>query len=115
MRISDWSSDVCSSDLVVGKTLAEFDNRERVIWHDWAVQLGGKGVLQERAPPLFIEEAGEKIRPCGIDRANLLVVIDELLRHGIIPSISARRHNARWSALDVFRKIGRASCREEVC
>src|SRR3546814_13927335 len=89
MRISDWSSDVCSSDLdvgnvkVVGKTLAEFDNRERVIWHDWDVQLGGKGVLQERAPPLFIEEAGVKIRPCGIDRANHLLVIDELLRHEI--------------------------------
>src|SRR3546814_6584663 len=90
-RSFKFASDFLKLDVgnvkVVGKTLAEFDNRERVIWHDWAVQLGGKGVLQERAPPLFIEEAGEKIRPCGIDRANLLVVIDELLRHGIIPSI----------------------------
>src|SRR3546814_15702945 len=41
MRISDWSSDVCSSDLIIA--------------------------LHDPLPPLFVAEGGDRIRSCDLE------------------------------------------------
>src|SRR3546814_4130865 len=50
MRISDWSSDVCSSDLLAGLVLAgEHATRQRAVGHDAeAVVLAGRQDLDLR-------------------------------------------------------------------
>src|SRR3546814_13455102 len=90
MRISDWSSDVCSSDLRAGRTSV------RLLPHRSAALLGKRRpapnshvhVLQTPAP-----------FPCGCLRCS--------------PCFTARcRTRPRIHAL---RQNGRASCRERVC
>src|SRR3546814_17103528 len=46
MRISDWSSDVCSSDLVVAVRLVELEHREL------GVVAGGEALVPEHPPDL---------------------------------------------------------------
>src|SRR3546814_17271752 len=88
MRISDWSSDVCSSDLVLNLGLAEDDVRVR-----------GWGLVH-----IWL----------GDDKQNVLRLIDghaddvwhlahAQLLHGIAALLLAAA------------QIGRASCRERVC
>src|SRR3546814_7904551 len=48
MRISDWSSDVCSSDLPPWKPLRAFDDGEKVY-----IQFP-PGIAQGELPPLFV-------------------------------------------------------------
>src|SRR3546814_19443211 len=89
MRISDWSSDVCSSDLAVDLVVADVgqlpgpEARHQVV----------AGTAQEVALPAShhpVLEAGEP---------GLLVELLEIERLAHRPS----------------GKIGRASCRERVC
>src|SRR3546814_1809451 len=87
MRISDWSSDVCSSDLLHHRDLG------RKAQHD----VGGRqGVADEMAARA---EAAFHIGEMRI----------ELLRD---PRLDRRRRGAEPRGVD---EIGRASCRERVC
>src|SRR3546814_6584345 len=87
MRISDWSSDVCSSDLIRGtfKSVAVkapgFGDRRKAMLQDIAILTGGQ---------VISGEVGLKLESTGI----------ELLGQ-------ARKV--------VITTIGRASCRERVC
>src|SRR3546814_3710370 len=85
MRISDWSSDVCSSDLVVLDELS----------HEVEVQLAGAG---ETDLDLLVAEPHEQLEhdalALGCHR------IDERLV--AVPQVDRTQ-------------IGRASCRERVC
>src|SRR3546814_17864199 len=107
MRISDWSSDVCSSDLV-----GAGDERGG----DRGVIGGGGGVdLLHRGGELFGGEAGRKagladeeggarqFHVAGRGGENNAIGGDEL-------DLAEDR-----LAVDAAHEIGRASCRERVC
>src|SRR3546814_2852150 len=88
MRISDWSSDVCSSDLA-----------------DGVVEGGDEDVGAERHPRGARGEAGEhgeRRRPVVIDDRVVLFHPD-----GLEAELLRARH--------LREEIGRASCRERVC
>src|SRR3546814_16630494 len=104
MRISDWSSDVCSSDLFSG-----YDGP----WHEITDAVGG----------ITVGEAGEGFgQPLvGVDGAELATfdergdhrpVVAALVgtgKQGIF-AIASQRPDRSFDG-----KIGRASCRERVC
>src|SRR3546814_7649578 len=94
MRISDWSSDVCSSDLLdpglVDQAIADPTTHDEVrADHDRVVAAGGYGV-----PTLFFPDGQCFFGPVVIDPPT---EGDAVLR--------------LWRAV----KIGRASCRARVC
>src|SRR3546814_8042670 len=107
MRISDWSSDVCSSDL---RGLREaLENPARV---DGLFIASATAKLTDNLSIMATEEnltAEAQYNPNAVDalfealgRINDAIVVD-LPRS----SYSVRRR--------VFEEIGRASCRERVC
>src|SRR3546814_20414314 len=107
MRISDWSSDVCSSDLFVtqlprfaGKRVAA-DKRELVVRNRMAV-----GIEHGELYPVALcgGKISNHINSC-ILREQLFRTIGELIRPR-----SAMKPVASHAAFDP--EIGRASCRE---
>src|SRR3546814_5490125 len=89
MRISDWSSDVCSSDLV-----------------DPALPRGSQQSCDQR---VAVHQA------CGSTVANAVPDISEELVRGIDERPRrAHRGQERCGILEADQ-IGRASCRERVC
>src|SRR3546814_16966861 len=54
MRISDWSSDVCSSDLLNSPKLAEMMQTDPFIYHGY-VQLWLGGVMRKVTPAFNME------------------------------------------------------------
>src|SRR3546814_13066953 len=114
MRISDWSSDVCSSDLLA--PLAELLTRG--LWHAddlegsvLAAKLYSVADLLERRPQVAV-----------VNRADDAVVAPDLVGvKGLPLAIGHLRHVADHSvnmALRIARpagKIGRAAWRESVC
>src|SRR3546814_17204436 len=98
MRISDWSSDVCSSDLVErGRQEVEAIARE---------MLGGLGLelLQFRDDPAIGVRQLDRL--CVIDAAVLAFAAHQYVAR-CIPDIVAE--------IAIAGEIGRASCRERVC
>src|SRR3546814_21161032 len=100
MRISDWSSDVCSSDLAPG----------------YFGDLGGakvdiSKVLGEPKRWKDILSAGQGVGSIH-DVVPTAVLIDQFEHeyHAAIDRVVALR-----SALAIRGEIGRASCRERVC
>src|SRR3546814_15261694 len=118
MRISDWSSDVCSSDLFSGGlhgvgvsvTNALSKRLEVRVWRDGATHelifAGGEVLtpLQE-LEPVGRRKTGTRVRvwpdPKYFDTAAIPMA--ELV------------HALRSKAVLLTGKIGRASCRERVC
>src|SRR3546814_3342852 len=97
MRISDWSSDVCSSDLRHPlDLLIDMDAIMPVLAHypDHRGALDGKGHMT--AP-----------------RRDIMMAPDQ----GPIGKCEGKavRHSASGQVEQAFHKIGRASCRERVC
>src|SRR3546814_17257834 len=105
MRISDWSSDVCSSDLLTGlgldaETAGDANQGQRCLGTrtgdlecGGASGLGQRPVRQERATP-----RGDRVAATTGDHLG--------------------REATNWPALLVEQtglEIGRASCRERVC
>src|SRR3546814_20923638 len=92
MRISDWSSDVCSSDLLLGSGFGHIDDSAVEIWaFTREAGIHQIGALMGRTPPLrgldhkalpgecllqeqVLEIAGESKRPVGIG-------LDEAINH----------------------------------
>src|SRR3546814_2370247 len=88
MRISDWSSDVCSSDLgLVGAIQIGTGNRDRAIVADVDLSAGFLG-------------QGTDGRPALADHVADLFRVDLDLQH---------------ARCEIGEQIGRASCRERVC
>src|SRR3546814_17535483 len=98
MRISDWSSDVCSSDLLA------------------------QGIVHARAPGIqamtanqVADAIGVSLKPrlhLGGQACDVLVVVEN--RHADTGFVG--RHTAEgFLQFVVFEAIGRASCRERVC
>src|SRR3546814_13843499 len=92
MRISDWSSDVCSSDLL------DFDPAEEPV----ALQLGG-------SEPQALAESARLGRQWGYDEINLNCGCpSERVQRGAFGA-------CLMAEPDLVAEIGRASCRERVC
>src|SRR3546814_6815394 len=95
MRISDWSSDVCSSDLVALPLLDALGERL-----DAGIHRGGP-VQREGQPVEHLAERGQ-------------VLLDVLDQRGVDPRhVRAADVDALVGELEA--QIGRASCRERVC
>src|SRR3546814_10178409 len=92
MRISDWSSDVCSSDLAF-ETAPEIH----------AIGLGNKNPFDFS---FFPTDEKNAIASYGLLEQYLFEPDAAILKSGSFKLISERLH---------LRKIGRASCRERVC
>src|SRR3546814_19439098 len=98
MRISDWSSDVCSSDLT--PVLAVFQNRN---------ELAHRAELTDALQPL---PAYPTVIPVAIE--------NDAWRDNIVqekPEAVGQTRPNRWHRVNYHprRQIGRASCRERVC
>src|SRR3546814_17756970 len=104
MRISDWSSDVCSSDLSgnAGSASDHMDNERR------ARRGGSQDPFEERT------NADKATQPIAV--YNLYVRIDKdgdgfaELRH-----VVGIGDGPAEIVSDEYAEIGRASCRERVC
>src|SRR3546814_16588419 len=88
MRISDWSSDVCSSDLTVGGELAA--GTERVAIAALAATAGDGAALAASANTCAIKRAGE---PNVSNKARRGIEIDHFLSSAATASVSARERS----------------------
>src|SRR3546814_15299460 len=127
MRISDWSSDVCSSDLLIA-----IDDRRDVVAQISADHVAGRvdpdrqGAIDlTQQPPVaekigMIGDGGKVERPVELDRATGSVGIGladrQAFRLALGEAIRFARTVEAVAEVSVDRiKIGRASCRERVC
>src|SRR3546814_15358717 len=110
MRISDWSSDVCSSDLLNHRVERNSDAVLALL-----EEAGVKatfftlGWVAERYPALLrrIANAGHEIASHGYDHRRVFTFTPEEFRQDLKIS--------RDLIQQASGKIGRASCRERVC
>src|SRR3546814_18475805 len=105
MRISDWSSDVCSSDLPVGEH-AEALLRELVLGDAMEVVERRLGAPAEREEPVHVG-----LRP--VEYASQLVPVHDLLEGKLLNRRAGDDEAVELLLAD--RQIGRESCRERVC
>src|SRR3546814_20110524 len=107
MRISDWSSDVCSSDLIPEKTtLRRIPDDDDIIGINRRVGIGAltdRGDVIQAGHPLIVDGAQD----------------DDLLLLGKLRKALCRRNDAHQTHLDgdrlKSRTIGRQSYSERVC
>src|SRR3546814_11413405 len=129
MRISDWSSDVCSSDLFVLTDFSEMAEDERETTRKAQLALGkavavmieegiADGSVRQCKPVvtsrlLYAAFNGIARLPAGPDRPSALEMADDLLEvmfEGLVPRSSASSARARPAP-----DIGSTSGREGVC
>src|SRR3546814_14773653 len=102
MRISDWSSDVCSSDLIVARAHDAGKARRRIAAsHSLAGEKPRKrnAVGRRYAPDACVLKAGPMTRPASTSVAKRV--------DGLVRLHAPSRPDGP--------EIGRASCRERVC
>src|SRR3546814_13415918 len=133
MRISDWSSDVCSSDLIIDEALTGGTAEgSRLPWEevrDWFHDAGNyvdsidraaealAGQLRGKEPSPAIETIERRLR----DALGISIVYNQTqaprdfaatMRHLVIdPSQPAESRRFQLA----HQQIGSASCRERVC
>src|SRR3546814_13126111 len=95
MRISDWSSDVCSSDLLSETIFVIPDEKVRAIEH----------VL--RRSEVLLKTHGVRI--------PALLEFEDIFDLGMAPGVNQLLLVADNGDVRIVAKIGRASCRERVC
>src|SRR3546814_3808416 len=95
MRISDWSSDVCSSDLFA------LDQQVTV-----QKAFDGPRVIKERLGSIDSKTLAE---------ADLMPVFIEKPAVHRYPAVMAKRVHDLAVHIDAEYELGRASCRERVC
>src|SRR3546814_15026468 len=116
MRISDWSSDVCSSDLV---------KRESTNGSADIVPLRISSIV------LFVQRAKRKLRELvfsletdGFRTPDLTILAEHITDSGLREIVYQQepdsqvhcvREDGVLATLTYHREIGRASCRERVC
>src|SRR3546814_11107396 len=94
MRISDWSSDVCSSDLNQAAALAKLP-----------------GVRRVEPDRIMTASEAQSGATWGLDRVDQTALpLDDVYRY---PDNGGQGVNVY--IIDTGIKIGRASCRERVC
>src|SRR3546814_14284987 len=98
MRISDWSSDVCSSDLTVARLGIVTDTDDA----------DGRSLRERPVPALSIDTIDAALRALTGRILQRPPIYSALKRGGEPLYAKARRG-------EVVEEIGRASCRERVC
>src|SRR3546814_20850002 len=123
MRISDWSSDVCSSDLLAaGRDAYELAGEQGLIIVGARRAQRGIDALaprrDDRGEPVFVGEA----KPGGavvFNRAAFIEVLVIDVEDGLAAEKARRADVVGPAALFVrvgrLAEIGRASCMERVC
>src|SRR3546814_19785050 len=116
MRISDWSSDVCSSDL--GRSYKSYRG------------MGSLGAMTQGSADRYFQDPAnnaDKLVPEGIEgrvpyKGSVLSIIFQLVggvrsSMGYVGcrSISEMHEKPEFVEISSAGKIGRASCRERVC
>src|SRR3546814_9044414 len=101
MRISDWSSDVCSSDLTSFGATCE----QRPVWND------DQEDVTVGAGPVSAEQADQRLRT-AVDDAEPVAAQRFLDLRGQL--LRALRVEAGVDAFAAEGKLGRAACRERV-
>src|SRR3546814_19709943 len=115
MRISDWSADVCSSDLSVFRRVNDVDSHEQIPFARWPEAFGDaveevRFIMNSCHLPSLNAPANDELpisdenvwtvkggaAPGAVDMGRRIPVIDQL---GIVGKV-------------IFPKIGRASWRE---
>src|SRR3546814_14482417 len=106
MRISDWSSDVCSSDLLIVDVLRDRNALYRV---------AADGSIENAYTLKLINKTQQvqHYRVGLVDEHNH--VIDGLRIVGGATEVEAAAQAVVSLAITLSGKIGRASCRERVC
>src|SRR3546814_14998456 len=109
MRISDWSSDVCSSDLASVRTRAE---RTASGW-----RLNGQKIWTTNAHRADYMIALVRTSGTAADRhGGLSQLIVDLKAPGVtVRPIEDLAGDAHFAEVFFEDEIGRASCRERVC
>src|SRR3546814_19377449 len=108
MRISDWSSDVCSSDLLHGLIVDAVNDIVTV--DDEAMQ----------APPSLSTDSASAFLKGLVaveDRMVMVLSLDNLAadtRHVVMAEAACRTSAVLRTKQHSQKKIGRASCREQV-
>src|SRR3546814_19235396 len=109
MRISDWSSDVCSSDLKLGveiysvSTDTHFSHKA---WHDTSDAIGKIKYPMIRDPNHEISSNFEILRPTGqADRGTFIVDPP-----GVIPALETTAADLGREALETLRKVKGPQC-----
>src|SRR3546814_14115215 len=114
MRISDWSSDVCSSDLVRGPE----------VWNMLKAMESGPGSISttharsaehtiEKLVSCAMEKGPQVTRELAISKLAAAIDIVMYLRSEVVPNGDGTFRKQRW--VEEVLAIGRASCRERVC
>src|SRR3546814_19549361 len=103
MRISDWSSDVCSSDLdlIIGPM---HDERRHLDFLQIVREVGFRKGLHAVV-----------MRLCTADHALTPPVLDQTLADLCTVALEAVEGPGRDIEVELRTKIGEASCRERVC
>src|SRR3546814_17023873 len=112
MRISDWSSDVCSSDLVARAALADRLGREHMF------DLRGSDPERERPEravrrgvAVAADDRHSRLRTPLLGSDNMDDPAARTAHREILDPETARIFDQCFE----LREIGRASCRERVC
>src|SRR3546814_10941020 len=107
MRISDWSSDVCSSDLWF-----PFLSADRL-------RISGLSAVQPDTPLALVEKVRGAMRLMAVDQTALalglapgLMLADARAR---VPDLEVADHDSRADQAWLERPIGRAAWRERGC
>src|SRR3546814_16706538 len=103
MRISDWSSDVCSSDLV---QLRQIANSGQSVRKAQPAKLSAEPALVRQRDQIL-----DWLHSCEISGARASIIPGT----GSDRSSKFRRHRAEPNIGKMRNQIGRASCRERVC
>src|SRR3546814_17081704 len=103
MRISDWSSDVCSSDL--GLRIVGFLAAYRIDLGEIGVTLG----LQTRS--LDGGFASGILTPCGLKRSAVGRIIDLVQQRSLLHIAALGELAAPDNAVDLRTTLGRFHCR----
>src|SRR3546814_17283397 len=126
MRISDWSSDVCSSDLRTIKAVA--DRSHRFVARRRAVPgpvTGGAAAAKfsarpKRSRPSFVLCLFKIIRKeCLMNKFLQSLAVVAILGGSVAACSSTPKNESTGEYIDsatlTTKEIGRASCRERVC
>src|SRR3546814_1657641 len=97
MRISDWSSDVCSSDLSVS-TDTHFSHKA---WHDTSDAIGKIKYPMIGDPTHEISSNFEILRPTGLADRGTFIVDPQ----GVIQAIEITAEGIGRDALELLRKV----------
>src|SRR3546814_14285964 len=100
MRISDWSSDVCSSDLIPTPAPESDSSLFRSVFANASILLSGKAA----GAVLGLGVAALAARALGIHAFGILILV-----HAFAEAVKDLAGFQSW------QEIGRASCRERVC